>query len=776
MVLCASPIATKDRVQKIVDFVQDPDVDLNCVDRNGNSPLLLLCRMNHCEDLQSCIQAILSPNPSICHLSRKKLNINHRNHQGWNALLLLCRYHTDENLIEILYLLIDFGIDVRATSNDGWNALLLLSRHYKNENLLHIVQLLIDDGKLDINQRTNFGTNSLALLCRYYTRGNLVEIIRYLIDRGIDINCKNQDRRTPLGILCRFRGSENVIDIVQLLIKKGADVNCSDYDGWNPLLFLLNNYTRDNLKRIVEKFLTLNSSIDIGWKTKNGITALEALSRNWSGMFHSLLDELSYGVRYDSQSMGRIILNVSLLGCLSSVRHLIMYRLFAVPVDVDTNCQITPFDHLEQLTKTSFSLCKQCTPFSLQDVQELRKMFKFTQTIEIKRTVWRKDKEFQNKINYNDYSTYRHEGRARHIPVPFLEEWLTISNLWHTKTTAPLYKMVQNYLEKNSHPLLSNHSDCNWCRVAQDVDDYLQPLFNRIKILDPLFETKPLIGYGSSTEKTGVFLPSESDRAVVLVHFRQSPTNAKQVFYAGTCPKASSTLMENEPINSSSLLRYFYKLVNAVKDCAKSVHVFGPIVGYSETCVTIHFLYRGLHPPAIKASVDITLAIEMEQPVMQIDLPEWCAIPYPLPSFLVPWRRSEGSHWQVTYFTVERDLLSLAGDCVAKVHKLLKFLLVLHEENNNQKKDIPRKFCPSSYALKTCVIQYLIRCSPPPWHSRDIVRHAIGVLRQYPTDSSELKSFFDPDLVVYEVSQKSKRSVLEVIDKLEHFEETLPDS
>lgn len=264
-------------------------------------------------------------------------------------------------------------------------------------------------------------------------------------------------------------------------------------------------------------------------------------------------------------------------------------------------------------------------------------------------------------------------------------------------------------------------------------------------------------------------MASEHDWAIALKHFRQSSSNPKEVVYAGTCPDTDSPLMINESINSSSLLLHLARLVNVVKDSVISVRVFGPIIGFSETCITIHFLYRGAYPPAMKASFDVTIAVKAQEPsTVSFQVPLWSRIRCPLQSFLVPQRRTEGSRWQISLPTVERDLVLSAGQCAARVHQLLKLLFALHGSKNYHGRDIPKKICPSSYALKTCLIQYLTDC-PPPWKPRDLIRHAIGVLKRFPMDSSAMVSFYDPDIVVYETSKQSKKAVLEVIEKLERL-------
>jgi ankyrin repeat protein len=81
-------------------------------------------------------------------------------------------------------LLIQHGIDVNGKNKDGWNALMLLCRYYANEHLIDIVQLLIEKG-IDLNSRTLNGSNALLILCANYPKDNLIAIVKLLPDTGL---------------------------------------------------------------------------------------------------------------------------------------------------------------------------------------------------------------------------------------------------------------------------------------------------------------------------------------------------------------------------------------------------------------------------------------------------------------------------------------------------------------------------------------------------------------------------------------------------------------
>ncbi len=60
--------------------------------------------------------------------------------------LRLCGNFKKENLIEIIQLLIQHGIDVNCKTKDELNALTLLRNYYRHFNLNEIIELLIQHG------------------------------------------------------------------------------------------------------------------------------------------------------------------------------------------------------------------------------------------------------------------------------------------------------------------------------------------------------------------------------------------------------------------------------------------------------------------------------------------------------------------------------------------------------------------------------------------------------------------------------------------------------
>ena len=124
-------------------------VDVNCVDRNGLTPLL--------------------------HLVQSKSS-------GGN------------NLVELIQFLIENGTNLNCKDTDGSdvlhrrNALQLLAKNYKKENVIQIAQVLIHSG-IEINPKDDHHENALHEVMRSSMDKNLKsKMIRLLIRHGIKVH------------------------------------------------------------------------------------------------------------------------------------------------------------------------------------------------------------------------------------------------------------------------------------------------------------------------------------------------------------------------------------------------------------------------------------------------------------------------------------------------------------------------------------------------------------------------------------------------------------
>jgi ankyrin repeat protein len=137
----------------------DKDVNVNCRNNIGRTPLMLLCSKNFI-DFDILASILLKPYDNFSH-SRVDLKLKDR--EGSNALhLLLDSNHNfiDETLITNL-LCHPSSLDLNDRNKDGMNTLhLLCASPYKDQNLSKLIQLFIDKG-LKINKTDKNGFSAL---------------------------------------------------------------------------------------------------------------------------------------------------------------------------------------------------------------------------------------------------------------------------------------------------------------------------------------------------------------------------------------------------------------------------------------------------------------------------------------------------------------------------------------------------------------------------------------------------------------------------------------
>lgn len=69
------------------------------------------------------------------------------------------------------------------------------------------------------------------------------EKVNELLSKGVDIECRDRDKRTPL--LNSVSGDDISYDLVALLVNSGADVNSQDSGGFTALHFCAQNKLPD---------------------------------------------------------------------------------------------------------------------------------------------------------------------------------------------------------------------------------------------------------------------------------------------------------------------------------------------------------------------------------------------------------------------------------------------------------------------------------------------------------------------------------------------------
>jgi hypothetical protein len=128
-----------------------------------------------------------------------------------------------EGSVEIFKLLVNHGADYKINVG-GYTMLHQAAYSCHDEYVRDIAEFLISKG-MDVNARGHQDRTPLhTLRCR--------EIGECLIEKGADLEARDQYGQTPIFEACSGTGRK---EVCAFLISKGADVNAKDQRGWTPL-------------------------------------------------------------------------------------------------------------------------------------------------------------------------------------------------------------------------------------------------------------------------------------------------------------------------------------------------------------------------------------------------------------------------------------------------------------------------------------------------------------------------------------------------------------
>lgn len=133
--LCANESENGDLVSVARFLIDNGGIDVQAKVKNGkNSALHILCCNKNCSIDLLRVQI------------EKKIDLNARNIEGYNALHLVCRHHPEKkNLIDLIRFLVDAGIDAQSRTLRGFSVIhILWEKEGKIGNVSDIIQLLID--------------------------------------------------------------------------------------------------------------------------------------------------------------------------------------------------------------------------------------------------------------------------------------------------------------------------------------------------------------------------------------------------------------------------------------------------------------------------------------------------------------------------------------------------------------------------------------------------------------------------------------------------------
>lgn len=193
-------IASSAKDMIIVDYFITKGVNVNQVDKNGNTAFLNAAKGNNLAMVEKLLPLIQ--------------DINQRNHQGYTAL----HHAIGRNAVPLFELLEKRGADATVIDSKGNNLLYHIFKAYSSRNKDAFNQFLsaAKAQKLDGTAAFEAG-NTLVHLA---IDKNAKILLEKAIELGVDINQKNKDGLTPLH-LAAMKATDD--ELLSILIKHGAD-------------------------------------------------------------------------------------------------------------------------------------------------------------------------------------------------------------------------------------------------------------------------------------------------------------------------------------------------------------------------------------------------------------------------------------------------------------------------------------------------------------------------------------------------------------------------
>jgi ankyrin repeat protein len=218
------------KLMKIKELVEEEGVNVNCSDKEGRTPLLMILNRT-----VGGMRASLTANDIdvIKYLIEVGADIKARDNYGNNCLHYACILSLDDQLsideyLAFLHYLLEQGIEVNTANNSGETPLLYFIRFTKSKHVLTILNLLLQH-KANINTCDRFYNNILHKICDKYgsnidiTTG--IQLIELAIQQGIDVNLENSScNETPLTLAIAMGCRE----YINLFIVNKAKVRTKD--------------------------------------------------------------------------------------------------------------------------------------------------------------------------------------------------------------------------------------------------------------------------------------------------------------------------------------------------------------------------------------------------------------------------------------------------------------------------------------------------------------------------------------------------------------------
>lgn len=217
---------------ELVKLLAMRGADLDAVDRNRETPLMIACQEKQREMAGVLLDLGANPNVDL-----------------YGIPLLLWAYRQED--LEFAEKLMDKGADPDRCDMKDHSIVFRLLENGPSSSLKHLMKFspkLVEGNFKHARSLVNYLVNCIGCARNKDQKSQYVQLLQDFIDAGADLNVRSEDGKTPL--LEAMEIGET--DLVKTLISKGADLEIPDNDGKTILFHVVEKNNRELIKACIE--------------------------------------------------------------------------------------------------------------------------------------------------------------------------------------------------------------------------------------------------------------------------------------------------------------------------------------------------------------------------------------------------------------------------------------------------------------------------------------------------------------------------------------------
>ena len=238
-------------------YLIENDADINIPDKDGMNPLYLAISKKN----KKLIDALLDKNPKVEQVPNKQLLLYHACENGyydvaqslldkgldidfhWKGKYTALMEACSKKNADIACYLIEKGANLNTVLGD----ITALKVAMKNKNTLIVNKILQHPSHVFVGDE-----------CIHAAQQSNINILSVLVAHGANINCQDDDGKSPLSIAI----NNNNVDLVLYLIKNGAIMTAQNGSQINSLYYALINKKREVAQALVDNNFSISQVPD----------------------------------------------------------------------------------------------------------------------------------------------------------------------------------------------------------------------------------------------------------------------------------------------------------------------------------------------------------------------------------------------------------------------------------------------------------------------------------------------------------------------------------